>query len=104
MRADDGCMDIPSNEDPETLFSWALGDDYDCETCGSTWNEAELDLNWDDEGTWMFSYRAGCYGGDSVLGTEDGAKEKLEVLLKELSGYPEWSSDIGQKIRSLVQL
>lgn len=89
---------------PETNFSWSLGDDYDCETCGYTWNEAELDLDWDGEGqgVWMFGYRTGCYGGNSVTSTQEDAAEKLEVLLKEVSQYPEWSADIEKKVRTLL--
>lgn len=97
-------MNEPIDATPETYFSWGLGDDYDCETCGFTWNEATLDLNWDEDGAWMFSYRTGCYGGDSVTSTEEGAVEKLETLLKEVSGYPEWSPDFEKQIRSLLSL
>lgn len=95
-------MSAPTDDSAATQFSWGLGDDYDCETCGGTWNEAELDLNWDGEGGWMFSYRTGCYGGDSVVSTGPGAAEKLEGLLKDVSGYPEWSPDIEKQIRSLL--
>jgi len=99
-------MDDTFNANPETHFSWALGDDYDCDTCGNTWNEAELDLDWDGEGegAWMFGYRTGCYGGNSVTSTEDGAVDKLEVLFKEVRGYPEWSVEIEKQIRGLLHL
>lgn len=86
----------------ETQFSWALGDDYDCETCGFTYNEADLDLDWDESGVWMFSYRAGCYGGESVMGSDPQAAQRLEAILIDLRAFSEWTKEHEHKVRSLL--
>lgn len=86
----------------ERYWAWPLGDDYDCETCGFTWNEATLDLDWDEDGTWMFSYQAGCYGGDSVTSRDEDAREHLESMFRALSAYPEWTATNEQEARNLL--
>ena len=42
-----------------------LGDDDDCETCGYSFNRAELRID-DEEVEWLLMFATGCYGGESV--------------------------------------
>lgn len=82
-------------------YSVALGNDYDCDTCGYTWNSARFDPDWDDDGsgTWMFTVRVGCYGGEHVSSTDPDALATLEELFAMCREYPDWSDSDEQTIR-----
>lgn len=81
--------------------SVSLGDDYDCDTCGYTWNTARFDPDWDGDGsgTWMFTLSVGCYDGESVSSTTPDALSKLDELLTQCRAYPRWTEADEQLIR-----
>lgn len=84
---------------PEESFTWSLGEDYDCETCGHTNNEVGLDL-WDEEkGVWQLSLRVGCYGGESALSTDFDWKTKAEAIVQEAQLYSGFNEDSVKELR-----
>lgn len=94
----------PSEEEQEDRsVSWSLGDDYDCDTCGFTWNEAEFDPDWHDPNQWEFSYRVGCYGGDSISFNTEGREEKLKEMFLHLREYPGWNLEAESKVIQLIK-
>ena len=95
-------QDLDEQDPTETIFEVLLGDDYDCETCGMTWNEAFLYRNWNDDGDWYFGYRAGCYGGNSVLSGEENALDKVDEIVKELREFPNWTIHQESVLRKFI--
>lgn len=83
--------------------SWDLGNDYDCDTCGISWNEAEFDPHFSDWNEWMFSYRVGCTGGDSVMWNAENREEKLNEMFKELRTYPGWPRREEAVVREMIE-
>lgn len=83
----------------EESFTWSLGEDYDCETCGYTNNEVGLDL-WDEEkGIWQLSLRVGCYGGESALSTDSDWKTKAEAIVQEAQLYSGFNENSVKELR-----
>jgi len=94
--------DTPSGE--EESFTWSLGEDYDCDTCGYTNNEVGLDL-WDEEkGIWQLSIRVGCYGGESVLSTDPDWKTKSDALVWEAQLYTGFTEENVKELRERLAL
>lgn len=88
----------------EEGFTWSLGEDYDCETCGYTNNEVGLDL-WDEEkGVWQLSLRVGCYGGEGVLSTDSDWKTKAEAIVQEAQLYSGFNEDNAKDLREKLAL
>jgi hypothetical protein len=84
--------------------SWDLGNDYDCENCGISWNEAEFDSHFHDENQWEFWYRVGCYGGDAVSWNSDNREEKLDEMFEELRTYPGWPRKGEVIVREMIEV
>lgn len=92
-----------SASEDEDYNDWYLGDDYDCETCGTTWNRIELDLD-EDIKSWSVVVHTGCYGVESVSSRDDNAIEKLEALYKHLYLYPGFDSTVGEEITERIHV
>lgn len=92
---------LPWEEDGEPGFTYSLmlGDDHECETCGFTYNEAELDVH--EEGL-TFSYRVGCYGGESVTIAEENFDATLDKMLGMLNCFPNWNKEFENKVKEEV--
>lgn len=87
-------------EEPGSItYSLMLGDDYDCETCGSTYNEAELEI--DDENL-TFSYRIGCYGVESIQISEKDFDATLIKMLEVLNNFSNWNKKFENKVKEEV--
>jgi hypothetical protein len=87
-------------EEPGSVtYSLMLGDDYDCDTCGVTYNEAELEI--DDESL-TFSYRVGCYGGESARISEKDFDSTLEKMFGVLNNFPNWNKEFENKVKEEV--
>ena len=84
-------------------MSWSLGNDFDCETCGMTWNEATFYHDWHDPNQWEFSYRVGCYGGDSVSYNSENKEDKLNEMFKHLREYPGWARRLDLIVRDMIE-
>lgn len=84
--------------------SWTLGNDYSCDTCGMSWNEAEFDPHFHDKNQWEFYYRVGCYGGDSVSWNSDNREERLGKMFNDLKRYPKWSRKKDAVVREMIEV
>lgn len=91
-------------EDDSGIKSWMLGNDIDCEACGTSWNEAEFDPHFLDENKWSFHYRVGCYSGDSLMWEDDNREEKLNQMFEHLSDFPGWSIEAEQTVRKMIDM
>lgn len=90
-------------EDEYRGKDWSLGNDDYCDTCGSSWNMAEFDPDWHDPNAWMFGYRVGCYGGDSISYFDENREEKLDEMFKYLRNYPGWPRRLDVVIREWIE-
>ena len=90
-------------EDEYRGKQWDLGDDDYCDTCGSSWNMAEFDPDFNGPDEWQFSYHVGCYGGDSVSYRSDDREEKLDEMFKYLRQYPGWPRRLDIVIRDWIE-
>ena len=82
-------------------FSWALGDDYDCETCGYTWNT--LRLEWFDDNLWCFSMSVGCYGGESVMSDDENFVALADNIITDCLRYENFSEKDAENARKLIK-
>jgi hypothetical protein len=82
-----------------TIYSLTLGDDYDCETCGITYNEAELEVNADNL---VFSYRVGCYSGDTINILHQDFDLALEKAIETLKNFSNWNKEFENKVKEEV--
>jgi hypothetical protein len=80
---------------------WEIGKDYDCESCGLTWNNALFSYTPEDK-VWRFSYTEGCYGGAEVASTDFDCETRLEELFIILKEFPEWSKDYELEVRKAI--
>jgi len=84
-----------SEQEPTT---WALGDDYFCDSCGSTWNELEFDPEGDNG--WAATVRAGCYSEHQVgRDSAEGDKSTFYLLLQT---FECWSHTKMEELRGLI--
>lgn len=91
-----------SNDFGEEYFQWDLGDNYDCETCGVTWNRVELDLDEDRKG-WSISIYTGCYNSETIDSRDSGLDEKLKALYKRLYMFSGFDHKTAAEITEAVQ-
>jgi hypothetical protein len=91
-------------EEEDITFTWPLGDDLDCETCGPTYNEVGIEL-WDDEkGVWQLYIRVGCYEGDSVLSNDPEWEKKSAEVVEQATWYSEFGDDEVEELRDKLAL
>jgi hypothetical protein len=87
----------------EDSFTWALGDDLNCELCGPTYNEVGLEL-WDDEGgTWQLYIRVGCYEGDGVMSYDPEWSKKSAEIVEQATWYSGFSEDDAKTLRQKIE-
>lgn len=85
-------------------FIWPLGEDYDCETCGQTYNEVGLET-WDEEtGVWQLYIRVGCYGGDSVMSTDAEWGDRAIKIVQEALFYSGFNEADAEKLLNKIKL
>jgi len=84
-----------SEQEPTT---WALGDDYFCDSCGSTYNELEF---YPEGGSgWVASVRVGCYSGLQISqDSTEGDKSTFYLLLQT---FEHWSHTKIKELRDLI--
>jgi hypothetical protein len=88
----------------ETNFTWSLGDDSYCDTCGGSWNEVGLEL-WDEEqNIWQLWTRVGCTGGDGVMSTDDDWEAKSEDIIKDALSFSDFSKEEAKELRAKLAL
>ena len=81
--------------------TWMLGGDYDCDTCGFTWNNLRFE-EWDDN-LWHLSMSVGCYGGESVFSNDPAFKEKAAWIIADCSTYENFSESDADYLRKLIK-
>lgn len=88
----------------EEHYSWMLGDDDYCETCGTSYNEAVLEL-WDaDNNVWQLSYTAGCYGGESVMSDSPEWNAKTGEIIATLKKFEKFNKKEKKELESLLSM
>jgi hypothetical protein len=85
----------------EKFFAWPLGGDYDCETCGPSYNSVELGRV---DSVWLLSYYVGCTGDDSVYSDEPDWVEKVEEIIAAIVSYPDFSEQDEKDLREKIAL
>lgn len=88
----------------EQLFSWTLGDNLDCETCGPTWNEVGLELWDDEEGIWQLYIRVGCYEGDSVMSNDPEWEKKSAEIVEQAKWYSGFSESNAKELEEKLAM
>lgn len=88
----------------ETKFTWSLGDDDDCDTCGWSYNELGLELWDEEEGIWQLYISVGCYGGQSVLSCEDDWDSMVAEIIKDALSYPDFTKSDAKKLQEKIAL
>lgn len=81
---------------------WEVGDDFDCETCGFSWNRAEFAPNSEGTNKWRFSYNLGCYNGNSISYENEDIEAGLTLMFEVLQNYPNWGYACEQNIREEI--
>lgn len=81
---------------------WELGEDFDCETCGSSWNHAEFDPDFHGISKWRFSYSVGCYYGEDISYESNDVETRLLEMFEVLQNYTSWESTREQTIRAEI--
>lgn len=77
-----------------------LGDDYDCETCGMSYNSLEYKYD-TDTGEHRVDTRVGCYGGES----EHGDRYAIRAFLCRLKGeWPECTDDFNALMNTVLSI
>ena len=82
-------------------MSWSLGDNYDCETCGYTYNTLRLE-DFDDD-LWVFTMHVGCYGGESTSSDKVMFKQEAEEIIKECLTYENFSEVDAENVRNAIK-
>lgn len=89
----------------KTYFSWSLGEESECDLCGWNIEEADLDLDWkeDGSGVWYFSYRTGCYDGAGVSSQDNEPIRKLKAIFIDLRHFEHWDESWERQIFTLIK-
>jgi hypothetical protein len=82
-------------------MSWSLGSDYDCDTCGYTYNTLRLEEF--DEDLWILSMHVGCYGGDSTSTDNPGFKEEAAFIIANCLTYEDFSEVEAEEVRNALK-
>lgn len=84
-------------------YSWMLGDDYDCDTCGYTWNEVRFE-NWDeDENIWQLWMSVGCYGGEAVFSNDEKFAIKADAIINDCLTYELFTDEYAENLRKIIK-
>lgn len=81
---------------------WYLGDDYDCETCGYTWNMLRFEQYDDETNLWVLSMSVGCYDGDSVGTDDENFASRVEEIIDWALRYEGFGDEDAKGVREVV--
>lgn len=91
-------------ETMEGEYTWELGDDYYCDTCGYTYNEISLE-KWDEEtNIWRLHISVGCYSGQSVISDDPEWGTKTATIIEEASTYPNFTEEEVTGLKNQLKL
>lgn len=82
-------------------MSWSLGDDYDCETCGYTWNT--LRLTEMDDNLWTLDMSVGCYGGEYTSTDSPDFEKEAEAIIADCRSYENFSEVEAEEVRNAIK-
>lgn len=82
-------------------MSWSLGSDYDCETCGYTYNTLRLE-DYDDD-LWVLTMHVGCYGGASTSNDKVMFEKEAEEIISECLTYEDFSEVEANEVRNAIK-
>lgn len=82
-------------------MSWMLGSDYDCETCGYTYNTLRLEDF--DDGLWVLTMHVGCYGGESTSSDKVMFEKEAEEIISECLTYEDFSEVQAEEFRNAIK-
>jgi hypothetical protein len=88
----------------ETHYSWSLGDDTDCDTCGFSWNEIGVEIWDEDENIIQLWTRVGCYGGTGELSTYEDWDAYVEETITYALSYSGFTKADAKDLRSKIAL
>lgn len=88
----------------QTKFTWSLGDDSDCDTCGWSYNELGLELWDEEEGVWQLYISVGCYSGQGVLSSEEDWDSKVAEIIKDALNYSGFTKSDAKKLQKKIAL
>lgn len=74
---------------------WSLGDDDDCETCGSSYNQVIFN-DWEDNGEYGLHTSIGCYHGQSYT------IDQVDELIGDISHFEHFNEGMEQSIRQTL--
>jgi len=78
----------------------ALGDDYDCETCGYTYNS----IRWEefDDNLFMLNMRVGCYGGVYAMSNDIDFYTQADSIIADCRRYEGFGIDEERLLRNTI--
>jgi len=82
-------------------MSWTLGSDWDCDTCGYTYNTLRLEEF--DEDLWVLTMHVGCYGGESTSTDNPGFKEEAAAIIADCLTYEDFSEVEANEDRNALK-
>lgn len=80
-------------------YVWYLGDDYDCETCGWTYNEVVFE---EDDGVWILRTSVGCYHGEHTMSTDKDFMNRAEEIIQGCLEYSGFDEDNAKDLRNAI--
>lgn len=90
-------------DEEDFYYNISLGDDYDCETCGYTWNELRFE-EWDpDDKTYILQMSVGCYGGASAISSEEDFTKQVDDIIESAHRYPGFNDELEAELRNLIK-
>ena len=84
-------------------YSWYLGDDYDCDTCGMSWNMVRFELWDEDENVWQLYMSVGCYGGESTMSYDEDFAKRAEEIIADCLTYPGFDQECADGLRMRIK-
>ena len=88
----------------EISFTWTLGEDFNCDLCGPTFNEVGLECWDEEEEIWQLYIRVGCYEGDSVMSNSPEWPNKSADIMTQASWYSNFTEDKAKELRDRLAL
>lgn len=89
----------------EYQYTWSLGDDYYCDTCGGTWNQIGIEL-WDDEpkNIWQLWTRTGCTGGEAVMSVNPDWEKEANDIIKRALEFPNFTKSDAKELKAIMAI
>lgn len=83
-------------------FDWPLGDDINCDLCGTTFNVVGLELWDEEENIWQLYIRVGCYEGDSVMSNDTEWETKSADIVRQALMYSRFNEEEANHLKNKI--